>query len=189
VGRSITPPRARITRCVDLAALVAMTFKRCFDPVVDAKTRVLILGSLPGEASLAHQQYYAHKQNRFWHLIGDVIGEALPGMQYEARLQALLDHRVGLWDVIAQAQREGSLDSRIRDHAANDLTALIATLPNLACIAFNGGTAAKIGAQALAVRHSSLELIKLPSSSPAYAAVPYAGKLHEWMALRKWLAP
>lgn len=77
--------------------------------------------------------------NRFWHLIGEVIGEALPGMNYEARLQALLAHRVGLWDVIAQAKREGSLDSRIRDHAANDLVALVATLPNLACIAFNGG--------------------------------------------------
>lgn len=165
-----------------------MTFKRCFDPVVDAQTRVLILGSLPGEASLAHQQYYAHKQNRFWHLIGDVIGEALPGMNYEARLQALLEHRVGLWDVIAQAKREGSLDSRIRDHAANDLVALIATLPSLACIAFNGGTAAKIGAQALAMSHLSVDLVKLPSSSPAYAVVPYAGKLREWEKLRKWLS-
>ncbi|WP_321929394.1 DNA-deoxyinosine glycosylase [Paraburkholderia guartelaensis] len=166
-----------------------MTFKRCFDPVVDAHTRVLILGSLPGEASLAHQQYYAHKQNRFWHLIGEVIGEALPGMNYEARLQALLAHRVGLWDVIAQAKREGSLDSRIRDHAANDLVALVATLPNLACIAFNGGTAARIGTQALAVSRVSLDLVKLPSSSPAYAAVPYAGKLREWEKLRKWLLP
>lgn len=165
-----------------------MTYKRCFDPVVDAHTRVLILGSLPGEASLAQQQYYAHRQNRFWQLIGDVIGEALPGMDYEARLQALLDHRVGLWDVIAQAKREGSLDSRIRDHGANDLMALIATLPNLACIAFNGGTAAKIGAQALAAGHVSLDLVKLPSSSPAYAAVSYAAKLREWEKLRKWLS-
>ena len=165
-----------------------MTFKRSFAPVVDARTRVLVLGSLPGEASLAQAQYYAHRQNRFWHLIGDVIGEPLQGMEYGARLQALLDHRVGLWDVIAQAKREGSLDSRIRDHATNDLVALVAALPNLAAVAFNGGTAAKIGMQLLAESHMSLVLIKLPSSSPAYAAVPYAEKLRAWEALRKWLA-
>ncbi|MGV2289532.1 DNA-deoxyinosine glycosylase [Trinickia sp. YCB016] len=165
-----------------------MTLKRCFPPVVDRNTRVLVLGSLPGEVSLAHNQYYAHKQNRFWHLIGDVIGENLPSMDYEARLQALLDHRVGLWDVIANARREGSLDSRIRDHATNDLAALVAGLPSLAAVAFNGGTAAKIGVLALAESRPSLELVRLPSSSPAYAAVPYAEKLRAWEALRKWLS-
>ena len=164
-----------------------MTFKHSFPPVVNERTRVLVLGSLPGEASLAQSQYYAHPQNRFWHLIGDVIGVALPGMAYEARLQALLDHRVGLWDVIAKAKRDGSLDSRIRDHATNDLAALVAGLPNLAAVAFNGGTAAKIGMQALAESRASLDLIKLPSSSPAYAAVPYGEKLRAWEALRRWL--
>ena len=109
-------------------------------------------------------------------------------MAYEARLQALLDHRVGLWDVIAKAKREGSLDSRIRDHATNDLAALVTALPNLVAVAFNGGTAAKIGMQALAESRMSLDLIKLPSSSPAYVAVPYAEKLRAWEALRKWLA-
>ncbi|KAA0090011.1 DNA-deoxyinosine glycosylase [Trinickia soli] len=165
-----------------------MTFKHSFAPVVNEHTRVLVLGSLPGEASLAQSRYYAHPQNRFWHLIGDVIGEDLPGMDYEARLQALLDHRVGLWDVIAKARREGSLDSRIRDHATNDLAALVSGLPNLAAVAFNGGTAAKIGMQALAESRISLDLIKLPSSSPAHAAVPYAEKLRAWEALRKWLS-
>ncbi len=82
-----------------------MSLKHCFAPVVDSNTRLLILGSLPGEMSLAQGQYYAHKQNRFWHLMGDVIGEALPHMNYDERLQALLDHRVGLWDVIAKARR------------------------------------------------------------------------------------
>jgi hypoxanthine-DNA glycosylase len=165
-----------------------VTFKHSFPPVVNEHSRVLVLGSLPGEASLAQSQYYAHPQNRFWHLIGDVIGVGLPGMAYEARLQALLDHRVGLWDVIAKAKREGSLDSRIRDHATNDLAALVAGLPNLVAVAFNGGTAAKIGMNALAESRLSLDLVKLPSSSPAYAAVPYAEKLRAWEALRKWVA-
>lgn len=179
-------PRAavavRVARSIDV-----VTFKRSFAPVVDDATRVLVLGSLPGEVSLAQGQYYAHRQNRFWHLMGDVIGVALPGMEYEARLQALLDHRVGLWDVIAQAKREGSLDSRIHDHATNDLAALVAALPNLVAVAFNGGAAAKMGMQALAESRVSLDLIKLPSSSPAYAALPYAQKLRAWEALRKWL--
>lgn len=166
-----------------------MTFKRSFPPVVDDETRVLILGSLPGEASLAQQQYYAHKQNRFWHLIGDVIGEDLRAMAYARRLEVLLEHRVGLWDVIAQARREGSLDSRIRDHAANDVAALVTSLPNLAAVAFNGGTAARLGMLALALADSGrpLDFVRLPSSSPAYAAVPYAAKLHAWEGLRRWL--
>ncbi|MFD1558018.1 DNA-deoxyinosine glycosylase [Paraburkholderia silviterrae] len=164
-----------------------MSLKRCFAPVVDAHTRVLILGSLPGEASLAHQQYYAHKQNRFWHLVGEVIGRDLVGMDYLKRLETLLEHRIGLWDVVAQAQRIGSLDSRIRNHASNDLVALIETLPNLVAIAFNGGTAEKIGVRALGEKADRYRLIRLPSSSPAYASVPYAQKLAVWRTLRSCL--
>jgi hypoxanthine-DNA glycosylase len=164
-----------------------MTFKRCFPPVVDEKTRVLILGSLPGEASLAQQQYYAHKQNRFWHLVGDVIERDLVAMDYPARLKTLLEHHIGLWDVVQEAQRAGSLDSRIRNHASNDLNILIETLPNLVAIAFNGGTAAKIGMRALGETASRYRTVRLPSSSPAYAAVPYDAKLSVWETLRQLL--
>lgn len=165
-----------------------MTFKQCFPPVVDPDTRVLILGSLPGEASLAQQQYYAHKQNRFWHLVGDVIGEDLAAMAYAERLVTLLAHGVGLWDVVAQARREGSLDGAIRDHAGNDLVALIEGLPKLAAIAFNGGTAARIGERILAAHALRYRVIRLPSSSPAYAGMPYAAKLAQWSVLRECLA-
>jgi hypoxanthine-DNA glycosylase len=164
-----------------------VTLKRSFAPIVDEHTRVLVLGSLPGEVSLAQRQYYAHRQNRFWALIGDVIGENLREMPYEVRLQTLLAHRIGLWDVIAEARREGSLDSRIRDHETNDLVALIDALPNLAAVAFNGGTAAKIGIRALAAQPAAIEFVNLPSSSPAFAAVPYAEKLRAWETLRRWL--
>ena len=162
------------------------TQKRCFPPVVDANTRVLILGSLPGEVSLAQSQYYAHKQNRFWHLIGDVVGEEVHSLDYLTRLQTLLRHRVGLWDVVAEAQREGSLDSRIRNHASNDLMALVESLPHLAAVAFNGGTAARLGTRALLGAAGKVEFISLPSSSPAYT-MPYADKLNAWEALRSWL--
>jgi hypoxanthine-DNA glycosylase len=163
-----------------------MTLKRCFPPVVDAETRVLILGSLPGEASLAQGRYYAHKQNQFWRLVGDTIGVDLRSMEYDARLRALLAHRIGLWDVVAEARREGSLDSSIRDHAGNDLIGLIESLPGLAAIAFNGGAAARIGAKALAHHADRHQLVMLPSSSPAYT-LAYAQKLHAWQALQAWL--
>ncbi|PLZ01526.1 DNA-deoxyinosine glycosylase [Burkholderia sp. WAC0059] len=162
-----------------------MTLKRCFPPVVDHHTRVLILGSLPGEVSLAHSQYYAHRQNRFWHLVGEVIEQDLVGMEYQNRLATLLAHRIGLWDVMAEARRTGSLDSRIRDHSSNDLIALIDTLPDLVAIAFNGGTAAKIGVKVLGERGDKYRLLRLPSSSPAHASVSYAAKLAIWRQLRQ----
>ncbi|MGF6923043.1 DNA-deoxyinosine glycosylase [Paraburkholderia sp. 40] len=160
-----------------------MSFKRCFAPVVDADTRVLILGSLPGEVSLAHGQYYAHPQNKFWLLVGEAIERDLVGLAYSTRLETLLEHHIGLWDVVAEARRAGSLDSRIRDHASNDLIALIDTLPKLATIAFNGGTAAKIGMKALGERGEQYRLVRLPSSSPAHASVSYAQKLDIWRRL------
>lgn len=160
--------------------------KRNFPPVVDTHTRVLILGSLPGEVSLAHQQYYAHPQNRFWHLVGDVIGEALPTLAYDARLDVLRAHGIGLWDVVAQAHREGSLDSNIRLHAGSDLVGLIETLPSLCAVAFNGGTAARIGQKALAKGGVTVPVILLPSSSPAYT-IPFATKRDAWLVLREWL--
>lgn len=164
-----------------------MSFKRCFPPVVDARTRVLILGSLPGEASLAHQQYYAHKQNRFWHLVGEVIGEDLPAMDYAARLVTLRAHRVGLWDVVAQARREGSLDGNIRDHAGNDLVALVESLPALEAIAFNGGTAARLGTRILGAHARRFTILALPSTSPAYASMNFAAKLLAWRALEAFV--
>jgi hypoxanthine-DNA glycosylase len=164
-----------------------MTFKLCFPPVVDANTRVLILGSLPGEMSLARGQYYANPQNKFWALVGDVIRVDLVAMDYSTRLEILLQHRVGLWDVVAEARRVGSLDSSIRDHAHNDLVTLVDTLPNLVAIAFNGGTAEKIGMRSLDETAGRYKLVRLPSSSPAYAAVPYDVKLTAWKALRQWL--
>jgi len=163
-----------------------VTLKRCFPPVVDAHTRVLILGSLPGEASLAQAQYYAYKHNQFWRLVGEVIGQDLPGMDYAERLQALLAHHVGLWDVVAEAKREGSLDSKIRGHAGNDLVGLIESLPKLAVIAFNGGTAERIGLKALGSHGDRHRIVRLPSSSPAHT-MPYSEKLHAWQALRVWL--
>ena len=163
------------------------TRKRCFDPVVDADTRLLILGSLPGEKSLAHSQYYAHPQNKFWMLLGEVLGVDLKSLPYEARLATLLAHGVGLWDVVAQAHRSGSLDSNIRNRDDNDLPGLLARFPAIRAIAFNGGTAAKLGIKVLGGQAPHYRIVELPSSSPAYTK-PYLEKLAQWHVLRQALA-
>jgi hypoxanthine-DNA glycosylase len=163
------------------------TVKRSFPPVADERTRVLVLGSLPGEESLARSQYYANPRNHFWRLIGGVTGLDLAALPYDARLEALLDARVGLWDTVGSAERRGSLDGAIRDHRANDLADLAARLPELRAVGFNGGKSAALGAPQLAGR-ADLALIPLPSSSPAYTR-PFEEKLEQWMRLAPFLSP
>ena len=157
----------------------------CFAPVTRPDTRLMVLGSLPGAMSLAKARYYANPRNQFWRLIGAAIGRDLEEIDYEARLEALLDAGVGLWDTVAAATREGSLDADIRLHAASDLAALAATLPALKAMAFNGGKAAKIGRKQLA--GTRLALIDLPSSSPAHASLSFERKREAWLALRAYL--
>lgn len=157
--------------------------KRCFDPVVDERTRLLVLGSLPGEKSLAVQQYYANRQNKFWLLMSEVLGVELVALDYPARLATLLEHGVGLWDVVAEAHRPGSLDSAIRNRDDNDLLALLARYPAIEALAFNGGTAAKLGVKVLGDQAARYRIFALPSSSPAHT-LSYATKLESWIALR-----
>lgn len=160
--------------------------KSSFAPVADARTRILVLGSLPGEASLAAGQYYANPRNLFWRLIGGVIGREIESLGYEARLAALLGAGVGLWDAVGSARRLGSLDSAIREVQANPLANLVSRLPNLRAVAFNGAKSAKVATNELAAR-DGLALVALPSSSPAHASVSYAAKQAAWNNLRKFL--
>lgn len=163
-----------------------MPLKYSFAPVVNRSTGLLILGSLPGDASLARSQYYAHPQNKFWELVGAVIAVDLRALDYQARLQTLLTHGIGLWDVVASAQRSGSLDSRIQNHTGNDIAGLIATLPQLKAIAFNGGTAAKHGLKQLDSLAADYQIIALPSSSPAYT-LAFEQKLQAWRSLGQFV--
>jgi hypoxanthine-DNA glycosylase len=162
-----------------------MTRKSSFPPVVAPDTRVLVLGSLPGERSLAERRYYAHPRNLFWRLVGEVIGRDLQALAYEARLEALLAAKIGLWDTVASATRAGSLDAAIREAEHNPLAELAATLPELRAVAFNGAASAKIGMSALA--HADLARLPLPSSSPANASVSYAEKRRLWAAIGEFL--
>lgn len=156
----------------------------CFPPVVDSATHTLVLGSLPGVASLAANRYYAHPRNQFWRLVSGAIDADLVTPAYEQRLQTLREHGIGLWDVVAEAQRDGSLDSSIRNHASNDLVMLIESLPQLTTIAFNGGTAARLGLKALQQHAPRYRILTLPSSSPAYT-LAFDKKMAAWRDLRE----
>jgi hypoxanthine-DNA glycosylase len=154
-----------------------------FPPVSAPDARILILGSMPGAASLAAGQYYAHPQNRFWPLMGELLGAGRE-LPYEARLARLKEKGIALWDVLAQCEREGSLDSAIRAECANDFAAFFAAHPQIARICFNGRKAAD-SFRRFVPRESAgadVPLLILPSTSPANASVPYAEKRAAWAA-------
>lgn len=145
-------------------------------PIWCGETRVLVLGSFPGEASLAAGQYYAHPRNHFWPILGSLIGLPLSTMHYAARIDALRAAGVGLWDTIVACRREGSLDGAIRDPRWGDPRRARRAAPRLALVCFNGQTAA----QALpAWRDAGFATCALPSTSPAYTR-PLAEKLVAW---------
>jgi hypoxanthine-DNA glycosylase len=150
-------------------------------PAGSSDARLLILGSLPGEASLAAQRYYAHPQNQFWRLLGQAIGEDLATLAYAERIEVLAACEIALWDVVAQATRPGSLDGAIRRVTPNPLRDFVATHPRLRAVAFNGQTAARIGRVALG-NSRQLQLIDLPSSSPAYTQ-SFDRKAERWAVL------
>ncbi len=164
-------------------------------PVVRGDARVLVLGSMPGVRSLDEARYYAHSRNAFWSIVGPLIGQA-PSRPYAARLDALRDHRIALWDVIGRCRRPGSLDSRIDPGSVevNDLGGLIRRCQQLALIAFNGARAEQEFERrvlpGLEPAASRIERVRLPSTSPAHAALGVEQKRRAWHdALGPALAP
>lgn len=158
--------------------------KHGLGPIARPDARLFILGSLPGDASLAARRYYAHPRNTFWKLLSGALGAELHSLEYEERLERLKERRVGLWDVIAKAQRRGSLDQAIRGAGHNPLADFFADFPDLQAIAFNGATAAATGRRLLG--SSGVELIDLPSSSPANTS-PFSEKLDAWRVLARFV--
>ena len=150
-------------------------------PIARPDARLFILGSLPGDASLAARRYYAHPRNQFWRLLSLVLGEDLRSLSYEDRLHRLATHRIGLWDVVGSAVRRGSLDQAIRDPAHNAVAGLVQAYPNIEAIAFNGTVAATAGRRLLPDA-SEIALIDLPSSSPANTQ-PFDEKAAAWAQL------
>lgn len=152
-----------------------------FPPVIDGGVETLILGSFPSIASLGKAQYYAHPQNQFWRLVGAVIDEPLPEMDYECRKRVLLKHHIGLWDVIGRCVREGSLDSDIRSARHNDFARVTAVAGGLRRVFFNGKAAGRFQSQFAAWGY---ETAVLPSSSPAYT-LGFGEKLEQWRQIAR----
>jgi hypoxanthine-DNA glycosylase len=158
--------------------------KASMAPIARADARLFVLGSLPGDASLAAQRYYAHPTNQFWKLLGNAIGTELHALPYPERLDVLAEHRIGLWDVVASAMRDGSLDQAIRAPGHNPIDRLVHNFPDLRAVAFNGKAASAAGRKLLG-ENPRVILIDLPSSSAAHTR-PFAEKAAEWAQLARY---
>ena len=159
---------------------------QCFPPIADVRATRLILGSMPGAASVAASRYYAHPQNAFWRIMAVLTGVG-PDATYVARVCALQDAKLAVWDVLQSCERPGSLDSSIRrdTEVANDFATFFAQHPRITQVFFNGG-AAEAGFK----RHCNallcdprLSFQRLPSTSPAHASLRFEHKLAAWCAV------
>ena len=170
-----------------------MTQIHSFPPVTDKSVTKLILGSMPGKASLAANQYYAHPRNIFWPMMETVMNVRLE-LPYAARCKQLTQHNVALWDVLKACTRTGSLDSDIIESSIvpNDFEAFFRTHPRIRAIYFNGTKA-----ESIYVRHvipnlspefADIVMTRLPSTSPANASIPFARKVARWEVVGKGIA-
>lgn len=166
--------------------MLVMPRVHSFDPIAAPDAKILILGSMPGRASLAAGQYYAHAQNAFWRIMAELLGFDATA-PYAVRVQALESSGIALWDVLLSCEREGSLDADIvrKTLLANDFAKFFRGHPKITRIFFNGSTA-----ETCFKRHAShlingfdLRLARLPSTSPANAAIPFLQKLEAWRAI------
>lgn len=164
---------------------------RSFPPIADTDARALILGTLPGIASLAAGEYYAHPRNQFWAILGEIIG-AGPSLPYAERAARLREAGLALWDVVGEADRRGSGDAEIRRERPNDIPALLARCPNIRTILFNGGPAERLFRKHFPEirRRNDLRFVVLPSTSPAHARRSLECKCRVWAsAIREALLP
>ena len=162
----------------------------CFPPIARRDAEVLILGSLPGRRSLEMQQYYAHPQNAFWKLIARIF-DVEPTLTYTRRVKVLTANRIALWDVLAAAERPGSLDSSIVHTSvrANDFAAFYRSHPRIRRVCFNGRKAEELYRRfvlpGLSAEFAEIRYVSMPSTSPAHAGMPFAEKLMRWKKIKE----
>ena len=154
-----------------------------FPPVISQDSKILILGSVPGVKSLEMSQYYAHPQNHFWKIIFSLLNETF-STNYRVRMAVLEKHGIALWDVIDSCERVGSLDSKIRNEEANDILQLLKNHPNIKAIYCNGQKSYK-NIQKILKNETSIPIVALPSTSPAYASLNFQQKLEQWKVILK----
>jgi TDG/mug DNA glycosylase family protein len=157
-----------------------------FAPIARPDARVLVLGTLPGKFSLERGEYFAQPRNVFWRIMGEIVG-ASPELPYQDRVVRLLENGIALWDVCAAAHRPGSLDSAIKSYKPNDFRIFLEAHKQVRLICFNGAKASEIYCRdVLPNLPPDFEKIRrevLPSTSPAFAAMPFAQKLSQWQVV------
>jgi double-stranded uracil-DNA glycosylase len=165
-----------------------MTRVESFPPIVSEQSKLLILGSMPGEASLKAGQYYAHPRNAFWLIMGELFG-AGPSLPYQERAARIQSVGVALWDTLQVCTRPGSLDASITDEVANDFPGLFAKYPNITHVFFNGGRAEQaFRRHVLPTLHGDRHVfVRLPSTSPAHAAMRLEAKVEAWSVVKRVL--
>ncbi len=152
-----------------------------FPPILPENPKVLILGSMPGVQSLARYEYYAHPQNQFWKILFRLLEGSDPPMLFDEKIALLHKHQIALWDVLESCEREGSLDSKIKNSKANDLPALLQNHPSIKKILFNGKESHRLFVKNFGDRFP-IQMVIMPSTSPAYT-LAYLEKLQAWSAL------
>lgn len=158
--------------------------KISFDPISNPETRILILGSIPGDKSLEMKEYYGHPRNRFWKIISIITKNELPS-SYDGKIQLLLNAKIGLWDIAQRAIRKGSLDSAIKNEHPNDLETFIKSHPQLSTIAFNGSKSEALYKKYFK-RNENIQYVSLPSTSPANATMSFEEACKKWEELLKY---
>jgi TDG/mug DNA glycosylase family protein len=166
---------------------LAMSQIYSFPPIASTTSRVLVLGTMPGKASLRERQYYAHPQNAFWRIIGGILGFD-PALPYEARVALVQSAGIAVWDVLKSCIRPGSLDTAIdaSSMVPNDFAGFLVEHPEIERICFNGATAQALFMKRVRPRlatHMDVEYVRLPSTSPANASLPFTDKLRAWQAI------
>ena len=163
-----------------------------FSPLINKRSRVLILGSMPGVASLNKHQYYGHERNAFWPIMEELFAVGREH-DYVTRCEELLQNRVAVWDVLKACQRPGSLDSSIQkgSEQINDFSSLFTNYSRIRAVFFNGGTAERLyhrhASDCDPVRQTAIQFYRLPSTSPAYASMSFENKLKQWRRIADFL--
>lgn len=152
--------------------------KKAFDPIINSQSKILILGTMPGEKSLELQQYYGNRGNQFWKIMFEMFGKPLSN-DYSERLNLLEEKHIALWDVLQYCEREGSLDSNIKNELPNDFELFYKTYPNIKAVLFSSKNAMAYYDKYVG-RKPHLDYYVLPSPSGANATKTFAQKLEEW---------
>ncbi len=155
-----------------------------FAPIISTTSRILILGSVPGVKSLEMQQYYAHPQNQFWKIVFELLGEDF-SKDYETRIETIRKNNIALWDVIDTCEREGSLDTKIRNEEHNDITKILNDHPSISVIFCNGQKSFK-NLKKILGEESEIPVFVLPSTSPLHT-ISFDKKLKEWEIIKTFL--